>query len=107
MKLCALLLSVPVLGCADASLRTNDQIADMVAATKSASSLLERIGVATMLSDGTIRMLLSIRDRDRGIVGDAVVEYKLGEPDYDVVLKHLGELKPGEWKPVLPFPKSQ
>jgi hypothetical protein len=35
-----------------------------------------------------------------------MVKYPPGDPDYDKVLKHLGGLKPGDDKPVPPFPEK-
>ena len=60
------------------------------------------IGTATMLADGTI--ILNLIARDRGIIGHGQFTYAPGDPQYVAVLKHLGGLKPGESKPVPPWP---
>lgn len=63
----------------------------------------ETIGVATMESDGTIVMQLRA-EGDGGIVGDAMFTYAPDDPHYQEVLDHLGGMKPGEEKPVRPWP---
>jgi len=66
----------------------------------------ESIGSATMDPDGTIR--LQLRATGPGpAVGDAVLTYKKSDARYQEILAHLGGLKPGETKPVRPFPKKK
>lgn len=61
------------------------------------------IGVATMEADGTI--VLMLRAEGPGAArGDARITYPRGHKEYDSVLQHLGGLKPGESKPVPPWP---
>jgi hypothetical protein len=60
------------------------------------------IGVARMDADGTI--ILDLRATADGIVGDAQLRYSKDHPEYDAVLTHLGGLRPGETKPVPPWP---
>jgi membrane-bound lytic murein transglycosylase B len=60
------------------------------------------IGSATMKADGTIQLML--RAEGGGAVGDALLVYPKTHPKYEYVLKHLGGLKPGQSKPVPPFP---
>ena len=60
------------------------------------------IGVATMEPDGTI--VLDLRAEGPGVMGDAQLRYPKSHAEYANVLKHLGGLKPGESKPVPPFP---
>ncbi len=61
------------------------------------------IGVATMEADGTI--VLQLRAEGPGAaLGDARLSYPRTHKDYDMVLKHVGGLKPGESKPVAPWP---
>jgi hypothetical protein len=60
------------------------------------------IGSATMEPDGTI--VLDLRARGPGMMGDAQMRYPKTHAEYANVLKHLGGLKPGENKPVPPFP---
>ncbi len=66
-------------------------------------SVSNNIGTATMTEDGTIRLELMAESED-GTIGDAVFVYKPGDRMYDEVMKHLGGLKPGEAKPVPPWP---
>lgn len=61
------------------------------------------IGTATMKDDGTIVLMLRATGPG-GMLGDSRMEYPKGHPNYDEVLKHLGGLKPGEQKPVPPWP---
>jgi hypothetical protein len=63
------------------------------------------IGVATMLPDGTIRLRLRA-PLPGGGSGEGEMDYKPGDPDYQQVLAHLGGLKPGETKPVKPWPDN-
>jgi hypothetical protein len=65
---------------------------------------LEYIGSATMSSDGTITLHLN-RTSD-GQFLDATFTYKVGDPDYQKTLAHIGGLKPGETKPVRPWPEK-
>jgi hypothetical protein len=65
---------------------------------------VESIGVATMRPDGTIDLQLRAYDPKTGAIGDGLLVYPPGHPDYQDVLKHLGGLKPGEQKPVPPWP---
>ena len=55
-----------------------------------------------MSEDGVIR--LQLMARGDGAVGDAILVYKPGDPMYEEVKKHIGGLKPGEEKPVPPWP---
>jgi hypothetical protein len=61
------------------------------------------IGTATMKDDGTIVLMLRATGPG-GMLGDSRMEYPKGHPNYEEVLKHLGGLKPGEQKPVPPWP---
>jgi hypothetical protein len=61
------------------------------------------IGTATMREDGTL--VLDLRAAGpRGNVGEARFSYPPSHPEYEVVLRHLGGLRPGESKPVPPWP---
>jgi hypothetical protein len=70
-----------------------------------ANSTTDSIGVATMSPDGIIR--LQLRAEGPGVVGDAVLVYKPGDPMYEEVKQHIGGIKPGEEKPIPPWPTSQ
>ena len=61
------------------------------------------IGTAKMLQDGTIVMNLRA-EGPGGIVGDGQVTYPPGHPNYREVYQHLGGMKVGEEKAVLPWP---
>ena len=63
------------------------------------------IGVATMSADGAITLQLRAED-SRGTVGDAVFVYKPGDKMYAEIKQHIGDIKPGETKPVPPWPPS-
>ncbi|HYF09834.1 MAG TPA: hypothetical protein VD970_19615 [Acetobacteraceae bacterium] len=55
-----------------------------------------------MQADGTI--ILDLHARDAVMTGQGRLIYPPGHPDYAMILRHLGGLRPGERKPVLPFP---
>ena len=63
---------------------------------------LTYIGSATMAADGTITLHLT-RTADGKFV-EGMLTYKIGDPGYQGVLAHLGGMKPGETKPVPPWP---
>ena len=63
----------------------------------------DSIGVATMDPDGTILLQLRAEGPD-GVLGDALIRYPPSHKDYKDVLTHLGGLKPGQSKPVPPWP---
>ena len=58
-----------------------------------------------MEKDGTIVLMLRA-EGPGGIRGDGLVRYAPTDPKYQEVLKHLGGLKPGEEKPVPPWPDT-
>jgi hypothetical protein len=60
------------------------------------------IGTARMAPDGTI--ILDLVARTGGAVGQGRITYPPGHPQYETILRHLGGLRPGEEKPVPPFP---
>jgi len=62
----------------------------------------EPIGTARMEPDGTI--ILDLIARTGGAAGHGRLTYPPGHPDHAMVLRHLGGLRPGEVKPVPPFP---
>lgn len=61
------------------------------------------IGVAQMRDDGTIVLYLRATGPG-GVIGTGLLEYPPAHPRYQEVLRHLGGLKPGEVKPVPPWP---
>jgi hypothetical protein len=60
------------------------------------------IGVASMAGDGVIT--LRLRAEDHGMVGEGLLTYRPGDAQYEEVVRHLGGLKPGQVKPVPPWP---
>ena len=62
------------------------------------------IGVAHMLLDGTI--VLRRRSLPPGSIAEGELTYKPGDRDYDEVKRHIGNIEPGEWRPVPPWPDS-
>lgn len=60
------------------------------------------IGSAFMRPDGTLELLLRATDGG-GLVGDARLVYPPAHPKYGEILKHLGEMKPGDTRPVPPW----
>jgi hypothetical protein len=70
------------------------------------SAPAQSIGSASMLADGTIALQLRATGAG-GAVGDGLVRYPKGHAQYEMVLKHVGGLKPGETKPCPPFPDSK
>ena len=61
------------------------------------------IGRATMDADGTLVLRLRA-ESDDGAVGEALLTYAPTDPDYEAVLRHVGGVRPGEDKPVPPWP---
>ena len=55
-----------------------------------------------MEPDGTI--VLDLTAREGGTAGHARLLYPRDHRDYGMILRHLGGLRPGETKPVPPFP---
>ena len=70
--------------------------------TPPAAPAADSIGVATMQADGSI--VMDLRATGPGMVGDARIVYGKDHKEYQNILTHLGGLKPGETKPVPPFP---
>lgn len=62
------------------------------------------IGSATMDRDGAIVLLLRA-EGPGNVRGEARLVYPPGHKDYRMVLDHVGGLKPGETKPVPPWPE--
>jgi hypothetical protein len=62
------------------------------------------IGTATM-EDGTIVLMLRAEGQDAA--GDAMLTYPKSHKDYQMILGHLGGLKPGETKQVPPWPEPK
>ena len=66
----------------------------------------DTIGVAWLENDGTL--VLQLRAQGTGkSVGDALLRYKPGDPEYSRTLQHIGGLEPGQTKPVPPWPAGE
>jgi hypothetical protein len=63
------------------------------------------IGKASMSADGTIA--LSLFMTGDGKHADAQFTYKTNDPNYQMIIRHVGGIKPGEIKPVPPFPDQK
>jgi hypothetical protein len=63
------------------------------------------IGSATLRPDGILELQLRA-EGPGGMVGDSLITYAPGDPDYQKVLAHLGGLAVGEVKPVPPFDEN-
>ena len=108
---CALAFMIAVClstGCHDSEQRAGitDGKASAAASVRPAGSdhaRTDSIGVATMDPDGTIVLQLRAEGPD-GVLGDALIRYPPSHKDYKDVLAHLGGLKPGQSKPVPPWP---
>lgn len=65
----------------------------------------EYIGMASMDEHGNI--VLDLRaEGDGGVIGIARLVYEPTHAQYQDILVHLGGLRPGDAKPVRPFPES-
>ena len=93
----AIALATALASCAKADVPQN--------ANAPQSSSKPNIGVATMEKDGTIVLLLRSEAED-GTVAESEFRIKPGAPNYESTLQHLGGLKPGETKPVAPWPEQ-
>jgi hypothetical protein len=60
------------------------------------------IGEALMAADGTISVDLFMTGDGTPLHGHFI--YKTTDRDYEMIIRHLGGIKPGETKPVPPFP---
>lgn len=64
------------------------------------------IGSAFMDSRGVITLYLRGESPD-GTIGDARIEYYPDDHDYADIVRHLDGIRPGETRPVRPFPEKQ
>lgn len=75
----------------------------LLAAPAAAQSPPPPIGVARM--DGAGVVTLRLRGAGpNGAVGEGTLVYRPNDAEYRAVLRHLGGMRPGESKPVLPWP---
>jgi len=63
------------------------------------------IGKASMSADGTITLDLFMTGDGKPL--DGHFTYKTDDRDYQTIIRHVGGIKPGETKPVPPFPDKR
>jgi hypothetical protein len=63
----------------------------------------DNVGTANMDAAGIV--YLRLRSVDHGMVAEAMKVVKPTDSDYADIVKHLGGIKPGESKPIPPFPE--
>lgn len=66
------------------------------------SNKTQSIGEATMQADGTLVLRLRAESAD-GAIGESLLTYLPTDDRYESILKHIGDLNPGESKPVPPW----
>lgn len=64
------------------------------------------IGSARMAEDGTLWLKLRA-ESGIGAIGDALIPYPTNHPEYPNILRHIGGIKPGQEKPVPPWPDEE
>ncbi|WP_284361800.1 hypothetical protein [Candidatus Phycosocius spiralis] len=64
---------------------------------------MPNVGYAEISSDGVLTLHL-IGKSDEGDIVHAIKSYKIGDPYYEEVKRHIGDIKPGEKKAVAPWP---
>ena len=99
MKRLILPLLPLVLGCSFFQLQPSNS---STAESNLQTSTKDSIGSATMKNDGTI--VLQLRAEGPDAIGDALLLYPPNHPEYNSILKHIGPIKPGENKPIPPWP---
>lgn len=62
----------------------------------------ESIGTATLQPDGTLILRLRASGQG-GALGDGTLRYPPGHADRDMLIRHVGGLRPGETKPFPPL----
>lgn len=84
----------------------NTHGANATSSGDSASSSGPSIGVASMETTGDVVLQLRASLDGGDNFGEGYFRYAYGSPEYDSILRHLGGLKPGESKPVPPWPDT-
>lgn len=74
---------------------------DLVSLSQQKDTTEKSVGYATIEKDGTLH--LNLRSSGPGPVGEAHLIYKPADKSYASILKHIGDIKPGEVKNVRPF----
>jgi len=72
-----------------------------------ANKVEHSIGTAKMLDDGSIALSLVAEEVGGDAIGDGYFVYKLNDPYYGFIKKHLGGIEKGEIKNVPPFPSEK
>jgi hypothetical protein len=62
------------------------------------------VGSAEMAKDGTLRLMLRAETAD-GMIGEMTMVVPPGDPRYAGYVAHLGGMRPGDAKPIPPFPE--
>jgi hypothetical protein len=75
-------------------------------ATAPAAGAGAPIGTARMEPDGTIVLML-VASGPGGAIGQGLMRYPPNDPNYAAVLRHVGPLRPGEERPVPPWPDAR
>jgi hypothetical protein len=88
----------------DAGSSNSDNGLDLVSLSQQKDSNERSIGVASIEKDGTLH--LRLKSSGPGPSGEAHFVYKTTDKDYADVLKHIGTIKPGEFKPVRPWSET-
>jgi hypothetical protein len=94
-------LIIPLMANSCSATQENEKIKKVTSAKSKAP---DSIGSAEMLADATIVLTLRAQDTGSGSVGDAEFRYPPDHPQYKMILKHVGILRPGESRSVKPFP---
>jgi hypothetical protein len=86
------------------SCSANQENEEMTKVTSAKSKVPDSIGSAEMLANATIVLTLRAQNTGSGNVGDAQFRYPPDHPQYKMILKHVGILRPGESRSVKSFP---
>jgi hypothetical protein len=93
-------VSALLLAFSDSALATENPSAAIAPDDNQAAA--KSIGVARMLADGTV--LVGVPAPGGGGRAQAVLRLMPGDTQYQPLLDHIGGLKPGETKPIPPWP---
>lgn len=66
----------------------------------------DSVGSAEMDKDGTLRLMLRTETAD-GMIGEMTMTVPRGDPRHAGFVAHLGGMKPGDAKPIPPFPEPE
>jgi hypothetical protein len=71
-----------------------------------AETSTDYIGTARMLDDGTLELFLVAHGSD-GIIGHSFLIYRRGDAQYEAILAHVSPMRPGQSRPVRPWPSGK